>query len=75
MLGHSLKIAAQRKYQNHAEAAARAERNGDWQLAAGLWAQAEDAAWGTLSQLWARTRNEYCINAGKHGWAARHAFH
>lgn len=75
MPGNSLKTVAQRKYQNHAEAAARAERNGDWQLAAGLRARAEDAAWGTLSKLWARTRNEYCMNAGKHGWAAHHAVH
>ncbi|MCX9038963.1 ANR family transcriptional regulator [Citrobacter portucalensis] len=73
MQGNSLKTAAQRKYQNLAEAAARAESNGNWQLAASLWTRAENAAWGTLSKLWARGRNEYCINAANHGWVARHA--
>lgn len=75
MLSNAVKIIARQKYQFRAEAAVRAERNGDWKLAAGLWAKAEECAWGTLSKLWAKTRNEYCITAASRGWTVNRDVH
>lgn len=71
MTSNTMKIIARRKYLTHAGAAVRAESRGEWQLAAGLWAQAEGHALSTLSRLWAQCRNEFCINAAQRGWEVR----
>lgn len=73
MLSKTIKANAAKKYNQHAESAVRAEKNGEWKMAALLWAKAEEATFDIFHKRWAHLRNAFCINAAERGWVAPHA--